>query len=79
MIGNNLAHIVVGTFAGLSKQKLILDGNNIHTVDNGAFANSTDLNFLQLTIDNQLQSLPADVFRGLKKLQYLNLSGNRIT
>lgn len=47
-------------------------------MDNGAFTGLTNLKALYLN-HNKLQSLPADIFRGLEKLEYLDLSWNRMT
>ncbi|XP_068173181.1 tsukushi [Antennarius striatus] len=66
----------VPKLAGLSLRLLILDGNPITRIKEGAFAQLKDLVYLSLRGLSDLQEIEPHGFKGLQSLQVLDLSNN---
>ncbi|XP_077964371.1 tsukushi isoform X1 [Gasterosteus aculeatus] len=66
----------VPSLAGLSLRYLNLDGNPIARVEEGAFAELTDLVYLSISSLHELREIRARGFKGLRSLQVLDLSNN---
>lgn len=60
-----------------SLRKAILNHNMVRYLESNAFANNTELEYLDLS-NNNIASLRYDTFRGLKMLKHLDLSWNEI-
>ncbi|KAG7321619.1 hypothetical protein KOW79_014477 [Hemibagrus wyckioides] len=74
LAGNQLR--TVPRLAGIPLQYLSLDGNLIHSIDEGAFEELTDLVYLSLSGLPELSVIHPNSFRGLRNLQVLDLSNN---
>ncbi|EKX42689.1 hypothetical protein GUITHDRAFT_141089 [Guillardia theta CCMP2712] len=58
---------------------LMMSGNVELKLQTNMFSRLSSLNYLSLSHNNQLTSLPLGVFNGLSKLYFLELANNRIT
>ncbi|TSK49656.1 Tsukushin [Bagarius yarrelli] len=74
LAGNQLR--TVPRLAGIPLQHLNLDGNLIHSIDEGDFEELTDLISLSLSGLPELSIIHRNSFKGLKNLQVLDLSNN---
>lgn len=74
LAGNQLR--VVPRLAGIPLQYLSLDGNLIHSIDEGAFGELSELLYLSLSGLPELSVIHPNSFRGLRNLQVLDLSNN---
>ncbi|GFN90196.1 toll-like receptor e [Plakobranchus ocellatus] len=69
------SHLSPSVSHNLSLEVLLLNDNQISTLDNGTFAECSNLEELDLS-RNRLNFLPPGVFRGLYSLESLNLQQN---
>ena len=75
---NNIPHLPIGVFCGLSKLKyLSLLENNLKYIPRLLFYNLTKLETLILSL-NQIEVVATGAFAGLKRLRILSLNGNRL-
>lgn len=74
LAGNQLR--TVPRLAGIPLQYLSLDGNLIHSIDEGDFKEMTDLLYLSLSGLPELSVIHPNSFSGLRNLQVLDLSNN---
>jgi len=58
-------------------RRLVLNNNPIATIPKDSFSHTPELNSLDIS-DCQIDSIEGGAFRGLSKLQYLFLQGNRL-
>ncbi|XP_062610606.1 leucine-rich repeat-containing G-protein coupled receptor 4-like [Saccostrea cucullata] len=72
---NKITHIPSRSFVGVTLQMLILDSNEIDSIDDDAFAGSEDSLIVLHLHYNRLKELPTAV-GSLKKLMGINLQGN---
>ena len=74
---NALVSLAKEMFSGLKLKALNLSGNKIITIEDGAFANLIDLDYLDLRA-NRIICLGSKVFSTLYKLNHLDLSENQL-
>lgn len=76
---NNISHITLTNFAGLTKlRKLNLGYNRISSIHYRAFEDMTSLNILYLD-HNEISCIQDKTFRPLKEIEILTLNNNNIT
>lgn len=71
---NKLNHINPGWFVNKPKLKyLSLNENTFMQLDDGVFSRLKNLDFLDISDNNNLRELKPQVFNGLKKLEYIDM------